>query len=284
VCYISLMLQYVAPCVVISVCYWRVSVALRRRARAKKGLTGSATSTHAAAARSAITVARTTDDNRANATAEGPRIGPSSTVTVSRRDQLEIRRNRRTNRMLIASVAIFVCCWLPLNVINLIFEYLGDEIFVPYFLLTFFIFHVFAMSSTVYNPFLYAWMNESFRIEFMRVLPHCLVVAFGCGGGVAGDGVSVEATRRGHNGAGTTCVRNEKGTVCNNTSAKPTLLVGGGGGGGGGTANEIRQSPSMAGSALAAISANDVVEPDEAAKLMSATDDEVIVMTSTTQF
>lgn len=30
------------------------------------------------------------------------------------------------------------------------------------------------MSSTIYNPFLYAWMNENFQKEFKQVLP-CLV-------------------------------------------------------------------------------------------------------------
>jgi len=35
---------------------------------------------------------------------------------------------RRTNRMLIAMVAIFIVCWLPLNVINLLFEYREQEI------------------------------------------------------------------------------------------------------------------------------------------------------------
>jgi len=45
-----------------------------------------------------------------------------------RREQQEIRRSRRTNRMLIAMVAIFIVCWLPLNVINLLFEYREQEI------------------------------------------------------------------------------------------------------------------------------------------------------------
>jgi len=71
------------------------------------------------------------------------------------RDQAEIQRKRRTNRMLIAMVSIFVCCWLPLNVIILTSEYFNRLIESPYFLLAFFGAHVVAMSSTVYNPFLY---------------------------------------------------------------------------------------------------------------------------------
>jgi len=58
--------------------------------------------------------------------------------------------------MLIAMVSIFVCCWLPLNAIILTSEYLGHLVIdSPYFLLIYFGAHVVAMSSTVYNPFLY---------------------------------------------------------------------------------------------------------------------------------
>jgi len=76
--------------------------------------------------------------------------------------------------MLIAMVAIFIVCWLPLNVINLLLEYREQQFGNwHYILLVFFVAHVVAMSSTVYNPFLYAWMNDAFRREFQRVLPLC---------------------------------------------------------------------------------------------------------------
>lgn len=126
---VSLILQYIVPCSIISFCYGRVSASLRRRAKT--------------------------------------RIGSSSRT----RDQMEIQRKRKTNKMLIAMVSIFVCCWLPLNVIQLILEYHQEVFNWKYFLLTFFVTHVIAMSSTVYNPFLYAWMNENFRKEFKQVIP-----------------------------------------------------------------------------------------------------------------
>ena len=87
------------------------------------------------------------------------------------RDELEIRRKRRTNKMLIAMVAIFVVCWLPLNIVHLTQEYAEHVAEWPYFLLVFFAAHVVAMSSTIYNPFLYAWMNDNFKKEFKTVLP-----------------------------------------------------------------------------------------------------------------
>ena len=186
----SLVLQYLVPGAIIVVCYWRVFAALRRRTRTKRSLmTGGSSS--------------------------GSGSGGESVMSTGarRREQQAIRRSRRTNRMLIAMVAIFIVCWLPLNVINLLFEYDEEQIGKwHYILLVFFIAHVVAMSSTVYNPFphiyltdgavscvgsmwkftdafrhsaqcpqtrtvynpfLYAWMNDAFRREFQRVLPVC---------------------------------------------------------------------------------------------------------------
>jgi len=83
--------------------------------------------------------------------------------------QLEIRRKRRTNRMLVAMVTIFVVCWLPLNLLHMVAEYNDAVLRWHYYLLTFLITHVIAMSSTIYNPFLYAWMNDNFKKEFQQV-------------------------------------------------------------------------------------------------------------------
>lgn len=92
----------------------------------------------------------------------------------SRKEELDRERKRRTNRMLIAMVTIFGVSWLPLNVVNLL-----NDVYIPigswkYYNLCFFMVHAIAMSSTCYNPFLYAWLNENFRKEFKQVLP-CFV-------------------------------------------------------------------------------------------------------------
>lgn len=129
----SLVLQYLVPCSIITYCYLKVSLALRKRSRSRIG-TGSM--------------------NR-------------------ERDEMEIKRKRRTNNMLIAMVTIFVICWFPLNIVLLANEYVTGFPILPVFPLIFFTSHVIAMSSTIYNPFLYAWMNDNFRKEFKLVLP-CL--------------------------------------------------------------------------------------------------------------
>ena len=70
-------------------------------------------------------------------------------------------------------ISIFVICWMPLNAVLIVMDHSSQFTHWPYHYLIFFIAHVIAMSSTIYNPFLYAWMNENFNKEFKTVLPAC---------------------------------------------------------------------------------------------------------------
>ncbi|KXJ79017.1 hypothetical protein RP20_CCG002670 [Aedes albopictus] len=97
------------------------------------------------------------------------RTKPGSKTT--RREEAERDRKKRTNRMLIAMVAIFGISWLPLNLVNMSNDFYSELNDWPYYNLLFFIAHLIAMSSTCYNPFLYAWLNDNFRKEFKQVLP-----------------------------------------------------------------------------------------------------------------
>ncbi|XP_015593987.1 prolactin-releasing peptide receptor [Cephus cinctus] len=90
---------------------------------------------------------------------------------TSRREEADRERKRRTNRMLIAMVTIFGISWLPLNIINVVNDFYSQINDLPYYRLCFFMTHCLAMSSTCYNPFLYAWLNDNFRKEFKQVLP-----------------------------------------------------------------------------------------------------------------
>ncbi|XP_034947531.1 prolactin-releasing peptide receptor-like [Chelonus insularis] len=90
---------------------------------------------------------------------------------TSRREEADRERKRRTNFMLIAMVTIFGVCWLPLNIVNIVDDSYASLIHWSYYRLCFFITHCLAMSSTCYNPLLYAWLNENFRKEFKQVLP-----------------------------------------------------------------------------------------------------------------
>ncbi|XP_003707618.1 prolactin-releasing peptide receptor [Megachile rotundata] len=87
------------------------------------------------------------------------------------RERADRERKKRTNRMLIAMVTVFGVSWLPLNVVNVIDDFYSWANDWSYYRLCFFMAHCLAMSSTCYNPFLYAWLNDNFRKEFKQVLP-----------------------------------------------------------------------------------------------------------------
>lgn len=87
------------------------------------------------------------------------------------KEQFERRRTRRTNRMLVSMVLIFGACWLPLNLYNLAVDFSEPARGWHFANAFFFLAHAIAVSSTCYNPFLYTWLNDSFRKEFKAVLP-----------------------------------------------------------------------------------------------------------------
>ncbi|KAI4479679.1 hypothetical protein M0804_010729 [Polistes exclamans] len=89
----------------------------------------------------------------------------------SKREETDRERKKRTNRMLIAMVIIFGFSWLPLNIVNIVDDFYPTANEWSYYGLFFFTTHCLAMSSTCYNPFLYAWLNDNFRKEFKQVLP-----------------------------------------------------------------------------------------------------------------
>ncbi|KAL3318845.1 hypothetical protein Ciccas_002496 [Cichlidogyrus casuarinus] len=127
-------LQFLLPLVIISYCYISISKVLRLRFENKLGM-----------------------------------------KTKNRiREENDIERKRRTNTMLISMIVIFLVCWIPLNALWVVIDFKSNKDNFKdssYFINLFVIFHQIAMSSAIYNPFLYAWMNENFKREFKSLLP-----------------------------------------------------------------------------------------------------------------
>uniref|UniRef100_A0A8D2KY67 G-protein coupled receptor 83 n=1 Tax=Varanus komodoensis TaxID=61221 RepID=A0A8D2KY67_VARKO len=79
------------------------------------------------------------------------------------------RKKKMTIKMLMLVVVVFAVCWFPLNCYLVLLS--GKAIHSNNAL--YFAFHWFAMSSTCYNPFIYCWLNESFRSELRSLLGVC---------------------------------------------------------------------------------------------------------------
>ncbi|XP_030065710.1 probable G-protein coupled receptor 83 [Microcaecilia unicolor] len=83
------------------------------------------------------------------------------------------RKNKKKSiKMLVLVVVVFAVCWFPLNCYVVLISSLDIKTKnALYFAL-----HWFAMSSTCYNPFIYCWLNESFRLELKSLLGVCRTV------------------------------------------------------------------------------------------------------------
>ncbi|XP_027197814.2 uncharacterized protein LOC113792119 isoform X1 [Dermatophagoides pteronyssinus] len=76
-----------------------------------------------------------------------------------RMEQDSARRRRLAMVSLILIVAMFGICWMPLNLYHLLVDF---HLIIANFNI-FLICHWIAMSSVCWNPFIYCWLNESFR-------------------------------------------------------------------------------------------------------------------------
>jgi len=122
-------------------------------------------------------------------------------VQSQQKQELEIKRMKRTNRMLMSMVLIFGSTWLPLNLINLVTDLdLFDMYCLKYYHAAFALCHLIAMSSACFNPFLYGRFNDSFRKEFLLNFP---ILKFVCGNSEydddQNDGIEMAALNIGPN-------------------------------------------------------------------------------------
>ncbi|NXT65879.1 GPR83 protein, partial [Chaetops frenatus] len=79
------------------------------------------------------------------------------------------KKTKKTIKMLMLVVILFAVCWFPLNCYVVLLS--SQTIRTNNAL--YFAFHWFAMSSTCYNPFIYCWLNDSFRLELRALLNMC---------------------------------------------------------------------------------------------------------------
>jgi neuropeptide F receptor len=130
-----------------------------------------------------------------------------------------LRKKTTTNQMLVLMVGIFGTCWLPLNVINILDDFNLNLNENAYYNFYFFFAHLLAMSSVIYNPFLYAWLNENFRKEFKQILP-CLFVNISTHRELKNPKNFLSSLSRKKNG-GDNLIRNDGKTIQETTFLQP---------------------------------------------------------------
>ncbi|XP_050533860.1 RYamide receptor-like isoform X3 [Daktulosphaira vitifoliae] len=86
------------------------------------------------------------------------------------RDARMAKSKRKMIKMMVTVVIAFTICWLPYNILLIIWDHepsLSTWKGLPY---VWFFFHWLAMSHTCYNPLIYCWMNTRYRTGFAAVL------------------------------------------------------------------------------------------------------------------
>ncbi|XP_020822953.1 G-protein coupled receptor 83-like [Phascolarctos cinereus] len=102
------------------------------------------------------------------------------------------QKKRMTLKMLVMVVVVFAICWLPLHC----YEVLLSSKVIYSHEAVYFAFHWFAMSSTCYNPFIYYWLNKSFRDELKMALRSWWQKVLTCGHGQPPDSSTCRRTCR----------------------------------------------------------------------------------------
>ncbi|CAF1253388.1 unnamed protein product [Adineta steineri] len=99
--------------------------------------------------------------------------GQTAIGEVTKRQRDSIQSKRKVVKMLIAVVLIFGICWFPQQlyfVLVAAYKSIPEWQGTPYVYL---ISYLFAMSNSMYNPFLYCCMNNRFRNGFRSVFRYC---------------------------------------------------------------------------------------------------------------
>ncbi|XP_062607935.1 QRFP-like peptide receptor [Saccostrea cucullata] len=91
-------------------------------------------------------------------------------ITVKTNDSYRLKQKKRAIKMLVTVMVLFIICWLPIQTFNAVGEKVSSM--TPDATLQWKAFlKCLALSSSCYNPVVYAFMNENFRKNFASLLP-----------------------------------------------------------------------------------------------------------------
>ncbi|XP_072115569.1 G-protein coupled receptor 83-like [Mobula birostris] len=94
--------------------------------------------------------------------------GAIGDVTVEQ-SAAQRRKKKKTIKMMVLVVVVFAICWFPLNCYVILLS--SQQVQANNAL--YFAFHWLAVSSACCNPFIYCWLDDSFRAELRSLLCKC---------------------------------------------------------------------------------------------------------------
>ncbi|XP_074647594.1 RYamide receptor-like [Tubulanus polymorphus] len=97
---------------------------------------------------------------------------------VNQRDQRMAASKRKMVKMMITVVMIYAMCWLPLHTVTLIGELSAGSYNSLGMRVTWIICQMLAMGNSCCNPFVYCWMNATYRNGFRYALRFCPFVRY----------------------------------------------------------------------------------------------------------
>jgi hypothetical protein len=151
---ISLLIQYILPILIVGVAYGQIWWKLKRHRKKLRAYT--------------TTVTETVETNKlSELTKRNSKQFHSSTKRKTKTDDI---RQHKMNVLLAFIAFIFAASWLPLNIFNILSDSKSGFMkpnYVFYLINTICI--LFAMSSAVSNPFLYGFLNENFKREYVKL-------------------------------------------------------------------------------------------------------------------
>jgi len=101
------------------------------------------------------------------------RLETYTTRQNSNKRMQDVLRMKRTCKLLVSMVTVFLICWLPLSLFNLTLPSIRATVTDKNTFFTLFgTCHLLGMTSACTNPVLYGFLNESFKNEFKEMLSH----------------------------------------------------------------------------------------------------------------
>ena len=83
-----------------------------------------------------------------------------------------LKANRRVTKMVLTVIAVYVVCWLPYWIQQIILTFLDQGHSSLWVILSFMAITILSYSNSMLNPFIYAFLSEYFRNRFVKAI-HC---------------------------------------------------------------------------------------------------------------